>query len=272
MSENINLKITDSIAKITLNRPEKRNALTFEMIDTLGSIGKSLKGMREVRCVVIEGTDKTFSAGIDVQNFASISQNKKLLTEIMTPIPGSKSNKMQMSCTIWSELLVPVIAVLEGPCFGAGLQLALGADIRIASEEALLSIMEVKWGLIPDMGISAFLPRLLTYDQALNLTLTSDIIDSKKALELGLVTICTSDSKQELKKLVDKIISKSPSAIEATKKLYYKSWHNQYSENLHYEALLQTKLIGTANQMEAVIANFEKREAKFVIGDETDDI
>ena len=103
----------------------------------------------------------------------------------MTPIPGSKSNKMQMSCTIWSELLVPVIAVLEGPCFGAGLQLALGADIRIASEEALLSIMEVKWGLIPDMGISAFLPRLLTYDQALNLTLTSDIIDSKKALDLA---------------------------------------------------------------------------------------
>ncbi|MEE2773396.1 MAG: crotonase/enoyl-CoA hydratase family protein [Pseudomonadota bacterium] len=271
MSEFVKLEISDGIAEITLSRIAKRNALTIEMIESLINIGQSLKNEKGLRCVVIKGANKTFSAGIDIKNFASLSQNKRLLKEVLTPRPGCKSNKMQMSCTIWNELMLPVIAVLEGPCFGAGLQLALGADIRIASEDALLSIMEVKWGLIPDMGITTFLPKLLPYDQAMLLTLTSDIINAKKARELGLVTICTRNTQRELEKLLKKIVGQSPSAIRAVKQLYTKSWNGRFLESLDYEAILQSKLIGSANQIEAVFANFEKRKAKFVIEDDLDD-
>ena len=265
MTKFVKLKIKKNIATITLNRPEKKNALTFEMLEKLTQIGNSLKKNDGLKCVIIQGTERVFSAGIDISNFATLAHDKKFLNKIMKPVEGSESNKMQMACTIWQDLEIPVIAVLEGPTFGAGLQLALGADIRIASKDTLISIMETNWGLIPDMGITTFLPALIGYDQAMRLTMTSEIIDASTARELGLITICANNLAQETTNLIQNITSKSPDAIKCVKKLYKSVWPKASSKSLHYEAMLQTKLIGTENQMEAVMANFEKRRPKFVM-------
>ena len=132
MLAKVKLELHENIATITLNRPEKKNALTFEMLQSLSEIGDTLKKDKALRCIIIRGAGGTFSSGIDITSFSFLASDKAFLQSIMTPIRGKPYNKMQKPCMIWSEIAVPVIAALEGPVFGAGLQLALGADIRIA--------------------------------------------------------------------------------------------------------------------------------------------
>jgi len=263
MSEFIKFELKNNIATITINRPEKKNALTFEMLQRLADIGESLKSENNLLCVLITGKDGIFCSGIDITNFATLANNKTLLNSLLEPLKGLPYNRIQKPCLIWQELLIPVIAILEGPVFGAGLQLALGADIRIAAPNAQLSIMETKWGLIPDMGITQTLPKLINYDQALLATLTSTLITAKKACKLGLITICAEKPYQKGIKLAEEFGSKSPEAVITTKTLYRKAWRETNSDNLQLEALLQTQLIGSSNQMEAVFANIEKRKPNF---------
>ena len=263
MSENVTLRIDDNIATVTLNRPHKKNALTLDMLQTIADIGESLKSKKTLRCIIIKGSSGTFSSGIDVMNFSTLSTDKNLLKSIMEPLKKKPYNKLQKPSMIWNEISVPVIAVLEGPVFGAGLQLALGADIRIASPNSLISIMETKWGLIPDMGISQHLPRLINYDQALLLTLTSEFIDAAEAKNLGLVTCCSENPYSTSLNLAATLSTKSPDAIKYSKFLYNNAWKERSQKTLKLEATLQTKLIGSPNQMEAVLANMEKRTPKF---------
>ena len=152
---------------------------------------------------------------------------------------------------------------MSGSVFGAGLQLALGADIRIASEDVQVSIMETKWGLIPDMGISLFLPKLMRYDQALELTLTADLINAIEARNLGLITRVSKNPADDVESNLLSLSMKSPDAIKSIKNLYTKIWPTLGKNGLKLECALQRNLIGTANQMEAVFANFEKRKPKF---------
>ena len=154
MSEFVELELKNNIAIIRLNRPEKKNALTLEMLQKLTKIGDDLRTEDNLSCVLITGKAGVFCSGIDVTNFLSLANDKELLNSLLTPFEGKPYNKMQKPCIIWQELAVPVIAILEGPVFGAGLQLALGADIRISSPTAKFSIMESRRGLIPDMGIT----------------------------------------------------------------------------------------------------------------------
>jgi enoyl-CoA hydratase/carnithine racemase len=263
MSEFIKFELKNNIATITINRPKKKNALTFEMLQRLTDIGESLKSENNLLCVLITGKDGIFCSGIDITNFATLATNKTFLNSLIEPLNGLPYNTMQKPCIIWQELAVPVIAILEGPVFGAGLQLALGADIRIAAPNAELSVMETKWGLIPDMGITQTLPKLMNYDQALLATLTSTLINAKKACELGLITICTESPYQKGIKLAEEFGYKSPDALRAAKTLYKKAWRETNTDNLQLEALLQKQLIGSANQMEAVFANIEKRRPNF---------
>lgn len=264
MSELIKLEIENKIATVTLNRPEKKNALTLEMLTTLSNIGDNLKEKTSLQCIIIMGSGGTFCSGIDIASFATLASDKKLLDSIMTPVDDASYNQIQKACLVWQEISVPVIAVLEGSVFGAGLQLALGADIRIASHDSVLSIMETKWGLIPDMGITQNLPRLMSYDQALHATLTSNLITANEAKSLGLITICSENPYQESMKWIEQIASRSPEAVASTKTLYKKAWSEKTIENVRLEAMLQTKLIGSPNQLEAVLANIEKRPPKFV--------
>ena len=262
----VNLELKDAIATVTLDRPEKKNALTFEMLQSLSEIGESLKKKQHLRCVIITGAGGTFSSGIDITSFSSLATNKKFLKSIMTPLYKKPYNKIQKPCMIWNEIPVPVIAALEGAVFGAGLQLALGADIRIAAPNAVFSIMETKWGLIPDMGISQHLPKLVNYDQALLATLTSELIHANEAKNIGLVTHCSKNHYSRSIRLAKELTNKSPEAMAFAKKLYIESWLKKTQSNLKLEAILQTKLVGSPNQMEAVLANIEKRNPKFFIG------
>ncbi len=263
MTEFIKFELKNNIARININRPKKKNALTLEMLQKLADIGDSLKSENNLLCVLITGKDGIFCSGIDVTNFATLANNKTLLNSLMDPLKGLPYNKMQKPCIIWQELAVPVIAILEGPVFGAGLQLALGADIRISAPTAKFSIMETKWGLIPDMGITQTLPKLINYDQALLATLTSTLINAEKAYELGLVTMFTENPYEKGIELAEVLGSKSPDALRAAKTLYRKAWRKANNDNLQLEALLQTQLIGSPNQMEAVFANIEKRKPNF---------
>ena len=263
MSEFVEFELKNNIAIIELNRPEKKNALTLEMLQNLTKIGDHLKTEDNLSCVLITGKAGVFCSGIDVTNFLSLANDKELLNSLLAPFEGKPYNKMQKPCIIWQELAVPVIAILEGPVFGAGLQLALGADIRIAAPTAEFSIMETKWGLIPDMGITQTLPKLMNYDQALLATITSTLISARKAYELGLITVCAENPYEKGFKLVEELCSRSPDALRAAKTLYKKAWQKANIENLQLEALLQTKLIGSANQMEAVFANIENRRPNF---------
>ncbi len=263
MTELIKFELKNKIARITLNRPEKRNALTFEMLEELYRIGKNLKSINHLSAVVIKGSGKNFSSGIDINNFSLLAGDRPFLQKLLSTAKGSSGNKMQLPCTIWQEIHAPVFAVLDGSVFGAGLQLALGADIRIASKNVQVSIMETKWGLIPDMGISLFLPQLMRYDQALNLTLRADLINASDAKKLGLITQVSNNPNDEVEKSLSDLSMKSPDAIKSVKKLYKCAWPSVGKDGLELEASLQRNLIGTANQMEAVLANFEKRKARF---------
>ena len=263
MSELIELELKNNIAKVSLNRPDKKNALTLEMLQNLARIGENLKNENDISCVIINGKGGTFSSGIDVTSFIDLANDQKLLHSLMAPLEGHPYNKMQKPCLIWQELSVPVIAILEGPVFGAGLQLALGADIRISAKNTELSIMETKWGLIPDMGLTQTLPKIMNYDQALLATIKSNLIKAEEAKDLGLVTMCCADPYKESMALAEGLTYKSPDAIRLAKTLYQKAWNTDNTANLKLEAFLQTQLIGTPNQMEAVLANIEKRNPKF---------
>ena len=257
MKNEIIFKKNDQIAEITLNRPEKLNALTFEMLDHISEIGKKLKKDKNLKLVVIRGKNKIFSSGIDFNQFYSLASNEELLKTLFKKISKKFGNKLQEPCIIWKSIKVPVISILEGPVFGAGLQLALGSDIRIANTDAKISIMETKWGLIPDMGISQFLPSLLKYDNALDIALSSQIINAHDAEKMGLVTKVVTNPDKTLLEYINTMNEVSLDAIKGLKKLLSKSWYKN-KKLLPLEAKIQKMLIGSDDQLRAVFKNLKK--------------
>ena len=173
-------------------------------------------------------------------------------------------NWFQRAAYDWLRLPVPVIAALHGNCFGGGLQIALGADIRIAAPDARLSVMEVKWGLVPDMAITRTLPRLVGIDVAKELTYTGRIVSRREAAALGLVTRTADDPLAAARELAAEIAARSPDAVRAAKRLYDETWTAPAAETLALEAELQLGLIGSPNQLAAVTAGFTKEPAEFV--------
>jgi enoyl-CoA hydratase/carnithine racemase len=168
-------------------------------------------------------------------------------------------NQAQRPAYVWKRLPVPTIAAIHGVAFGGGVQIALGADIRIATPDAKMSVMEIRWGLIPDMSITQTLRDLVPMDVAKELTFSGRVLSGEEARELGLVTRTAPDAHAAAMDLAREIASKNPDAIRAAKKLFETSWHADDREGLALEASLQTELIGSPNQIEAIKANFEKR-------------
>lgn len=203
------------VAYVTLNRPDKRNALSFAMLQQLVEIAKQLKSNRQVRCVILQGSSGVFSAGIDL---GDLNNGKKALYAAWQLIKPGQS-LFQEACLIWQTLPVPVIAVLEGYCLGAGLQLAAAADIRIAAPATQLSIMETRWGLVPDMGLTRSLQGLLRADQLRELTYTARIFDATEAQSLGLVTHVNEAPCEQAEQLVSELLTRSPDALQASKRV-----------------------------------------------------
>lgn len=262
MSDRVRVDIENSIATVMLNRADKHNAVDMAMFEALIEAGDSLKDASSVRAVVLRGAGKDFCAGIDVSVFGGAGIGA-VGDKLMDPRERSPANLFQSAAWVWQEVPVPVIAALQGVVFGAGLQIALGADIRFAAPDIRMSIMEIKWGLIPDMAISSTARHLLAGDKFKELAFTGRIVDGSDAAQLGLVTALSDDPLEAARAMAREIAGRSPDAIRAVKRLLNDSWQADAPASLRREAELQLAVMAGANQAEAVRANMEKRPPDF---------
>jgi enoyl-CoA hydratase/carnithine racemase len=265
MTELVTTTTRNGVADVRLNRGEKYNALSGEMFRAIIGAGERLMEARDVRAVVLSGNGPGFCSGLDFESFQAMATAgaegggaSKMLARDTRP-----ENAAQRPAYIWKQLPMPVIAAIHGVAYGGGCQIAMGADIRIAAPDAKLSVMEVKWGLVPDMSITQTLRDYVRLDVAKELTFSGRIINGIEAQALGLVTRVAENPRAVAIALAKEIASKSPDAVRAGKKLFEKSWHADAKDGLAMEALLQSRLIGTTNQIEAVKASFEKRRPQF---------
>ncbi len=263
LSDRLTVTVTGGIAEVALNRPDKLNAMDEAMFDALSQVGRDLAAQKGLRAVILHGIGRGFCAGIDTALLMEFAGRVDALREaILTPLPDAAANRFQHPCTVWADLPVPVIAALHGPVYGAGLQLALGADIRLAAPDAALSIMEAKWGLIPDMGITRLLPPLMRADQALELMLTARVLAATEAAALGLLTRIAEDPLDAARTLARVIAGRNPAAARGVKALVRAAWPGDDTQ-LNLEAQLQAAIIGTPHQMEAATASLQNRPPRF---------
>lgn len=249
----------DGVAWVTLNRPDKLNALDMDMFKALDKSIKLIKLNHDIRCVVINGEGPDFSTGLDVNSI--IKKPLSGIRLLFKWLPGN-SNLAQRISTKWRSLPVPVIMAIKGRCWGGGLQLALGADFRIADVNASFSIMESHWGLIPDMGGNKALSYLLPMDQAMKLAMTAEEFDAPKAKELGIITDVSNNLEQCTRDLINRLMNRSPDAISAIKRLYTTKWHRSERAMLAAESFLQIRVLTKRNQKIAV-ARAKGKETPF---------
>jgi enoyl-CoA hydratase/carnithine racemase len=261
LSDRVKISMNEHVAEVMLNRPDKYNALDMRMFEALVAAADSLAKKPELRAVVLHGAGGNFCAGIDVDVFTN--PDVKIDQTLMEPIAGSKANLFQRAAYAWRELPVPVICALDGVVYGGGLQIALGADLRYAAADTRFSIMETKWGLIPDMAISATLRHIVAADKIKELAWSAKVFDANEALALGIVTGIHADPVAAAKKFAKDCAARSPDAIRGIKRLVNEAWHLTEADSLALEAKLQLGIMGSPNQIEAVRANLEKREPKF---------
>ena len=267
MTELVTITVEDGVADVRLNRADKYNALSPEMFAAITEAGEKVASLPGVRVVVLSGEGRGFCAGLDFSSFKGMGDRERKPGAEATVGAATSAelpeNHAQRPGMVWKRCPVPVICALHGVAFGGGLQVALGADIRIASPDAKLSVMEIKWGLVPDMGLTQTVRDLIRLDVLKELTFTGRVLSGKEAAELGLVTRVADDPRAEALALAREIAGKSPDAIRAGKKLLEESWHAEPAHGLALEASLQGGLIGSPNQLEAVKSVFEERPAQY---------
>jgi enoyl-CoA hydratase/carnithine racemase len=261
MSENlVNLSIEEGIAFVTLNRPDKHNALNIGMFRVIDNIINDIKSNRHIRVVIVSGAGENFCSGLDVKSvLANKSNGLKLLWKWL---PGN-ANLAQRVSIGWRRLNVPVIMALHGKCWGGGMQIALGGDFRIASPDSSLSIMESRWGLIPDMGGTPALLECVSGDQAMKLAMTSETVDASQALSIGLITQVSDIPLQAAKVLAKQLLERSPDTNRVIKHLYHKIWSVNERKILAKETLNQLKIIAGKNQKIAVKRELGQSNIKF---------
>jgi enoyl-CoA hydratase/carnithine racemase len=266
MGDRVRLEIQDGVADVRLARGDKLNALDAAMFSDLIDAGERLKAEPGVRAVVLSGEGRGFCAGLDMGSFQAMAAGQAdaalgpLVTDDRTP---GGANQPQHAVMVWREVPVPVIAAVHGVALGGGLQLALGCDLRFVAPDARLSILEIKWGLVPDMGGTALLKRLVRDDVARELVWTGRQVVGEEAVALGLATRVCADPHAEALAFARDIAGKSPNAIRAAKRLLNLSADADPLRILMEESREQEALLGSANQREVVLANLEKREPRF---------
>lgn len=263
MSELVTINIDGGVADVRLNRPDKYNALSPEMFKAIIEAGESLAEAKNVRAVVLSGNGRGFCAGLDMGSMQGMTERSGDASPALLQRDERPENHAQRPAYVWKRLPVPVIAAIHGVAYGGGLQVALGTDIRIAAPDAKFSVMEIKWGLVPDMSLTQTLRDLVPLDVAKELTFTGRVMSGQEALELGLVTRVEQDPLAAAMALAQEIAGKSPDAIRAGKRLLEDAWHSDEATGLALEASLQMGLIGSPNQVEAIKANFANRAPDF---------
>lgn len=256
---------TTGIARVSLARPEKLNALDLPMFEAINQVAKDLSQRTDIRVVLLSGEGRAFSSGLDVKSIIKAGSPNRSIEKLLSKDGDERiSNLAQDVAYRWREVPVPVIAILHGMCFGGGLQIALGADIRFATPDCKLSVMEAKWGLIPDMSASVTLRELVRIDVAKELTFTGKIITGSEAADLGLVTRVHEDPFEEALKTANEIVKRSPDSVQFSKKLYQENWVAAEKDSLALEENLQRKLLASWNQLAASGRNFGIRFPYFL--------
>jgi enoyl-CoA hydratase/carnithine racemase len=258
--------VLDGVADVRLNRPDKMNALDPAMFAALAATGEALAADGSVRAVVLSGEGRGFCAGLDFGSFQAMASGDRgagMASDIGVRVEGRITNLGQQVAHVWTTLPVPVIAAIHGPALGGGLQVALGADLRIVAPDAKLSVLEIRWGLIPDMTGTWILPRLVGIDVAKELTWTGRMVEGAEAVRIGLATRLAEDPRAEALALAAQLAASSPQAIRAGKALLQQSMVGTEAEQYRMESARMHELIGSPDQVEAVSAWFEKRPPRF---------
>lgn len=252
-------EIDGPIAYVWLNRPDKLNGVDLELITELIAAAESLKGNREIRAVVLQGKGRSFCAGLD---FAAAFKDKKKVARFFFAGPRTV-NQFQKATAIWRSLPVPVIAVVQGHCYGAGVQLAAGADFRFTTPDATWSILEAKWGLVPDMAGTVPFNELLPADVVMRLSMTGEPFIGERAAELGLATEVSDEPLKAALALVDQIVERSPDSVAATKRLIYGNRHRTPRKAYRLERRLQAAMFKAKNTTIARKAGMAKETPVF---------
>ena len=261
----VTINIVDGIADVRMNRADKRNALDNAMFTSLAAAGEYLKTHKDIRAVVLSGEGASFCAGLDFSSFQVMAGGPKtedgMNAGSMTE--GRITHLAQQVCWVWQEVPVPVIAAVHGHALGGGMQIALGADIRIVHPDTQLSVREVHWGLIPDMTGTLMLSRLVRPDIAKELVFTAKVISGKEGHDIGLSTHLSQDPYSDAMTLAREIAGRSPDAVRGAKRLLNLQANDGAAAQFAQEREVIGRLIGHANQAEAVMSHFEKRPPNF---------
>ena len=262
--ERVTIEIADGVAEVTLNRPDKLNALDPAMFETIIAAGESLSQTAGLRAVVLTGAGKGFCAGLDKASFAAMASGDagREFADIIGRTHGI-ANAWQQATYVWRTLSVPVIAAIRGVAFGGGFQIALGADIRYVAPDARLAIMEIKWGLVPDMAGIALMRELARSDVIRDLAMTGRIFSGVEALTYGFATGLHADPLAAARSTAKEIAARNPDAVRAIKRLLNTASDADAAAILLAELKEQAALIGSPNQVEALRAGIEGRPGRF---------
>ena len=256
----VTTEINDGIAQVRLNRPDKLNALTLELLQELVDTAKVLGKNHDLRAVVIAGEGDAFTAGLD---FASVLRDPKKIVGAFLPRPFRGTNLFQESVWAWRRLPVPVIAAVHGHCLGGGVQIALGADFRIAEPDSQWSILEGKWGIIPDMTGIRSLSEVVGIDTAKKLTMTAEQFSGERAYELGLVTELSADPVATATAFARKLSERSPDQLAAAKRLFNDTWYGSIKRTFSRERIEQVRLLFGENTKIAREAAFKREKPTY---------
>jgi enoyl-CoA hydratase/carnithine racemase len=273
MSDRVTISMDGGVADVRLNRPDKRNALDGAMFLALAEAGERLKSEPGLRCVVLSGEGASFCAGLDFGSFQQMAGGgtdgdggdgtDRRSGSPATIEEGRITHLGQQVAWVWQEVPVPVIAAVHGHALGGGIQIALGADIRIVHPDAQLSVREVHWGLVPDMTGTLTLSRLVRPDVAKELTFTGRMVTGREAFDLGLATRLSETPRDDALALAREIAGRSPHAVRGVKALFNRILSDDAAAQFAQERAVIGSLIASPNQIEAVMANFEKRPPAF---------
>ena len=294
INNRIELTIEDHIAHVKLSRADKMNALDSEMFAAIPMVGEQIRQDKRVRAVVLSGDGGNFCAGLDKSNFTSILGKQGVAIDdkqgvaiddkqgvaiddkqgvtiddekpamVLADRTHGMSNALQYVVWMWRELPMPVLAAIEGFALGGGLQIALGADMRYATANSQFSILEMRWGIVPDMGSTQIMRHLVADDVIRELTYTAKIFSAQEAKKWGFITDIVDDPLAHAMKVAEQISLKNPDAIRASKKILESNNYQTAAEGLLMESVEQDKIMGKPNQIEAVMSELQKRKPNFI--------
>lgn len=260
MNSNIDVTVSAGVADVRLDRPDKLNGLTLPMLRDLAAAGRKLRADKEIRVVILSGVGDSFCAGLD---FKTVTADPKQLPLGMLPRPWRGTNTFQEACWVWRRVPVPVIAAVHGHCYGGGLQIALGADLRVTAPDAKWSVLEGKWGLIPDMSGVRALSELVGIEVAKRLTMTAEVFSGEEAARLGLAGQVDPQPYDAARALAEQLVGRSPDALVAAKRLFERTWKASPRRTFARERWEQARLLLGRNAQIARVAGLNRETPVF---------